>query len=224
MIYCIMEFWEKVKAIKEVSGVIFGGGFIAISGWLIDRYRKYKAVKKEKMLAAAAKLEEDRLFREKMNKMFDKVENMDKQLRPNSGTSVFDMVGTLVAGQARLEAKVDLYQDRQRFSANMQAIAFWTTNETSEFDYVSPALCKMVDRSESEMEGNGWQSWIAKADMVRIIKSWHYSIRDKRAFDEIFSFIDRNDKEIKVSAMAFHSYDKVTNKYISTYGTLEKIE
>lgn len=189
--------------------------------WIVPALKRRKKKREENEKLTSAKLKADADFKEKINMIFDQVNKINGQLSADSGKTVFDKVDQLLIGQRRVEQKLNEYQDRQKFQLNMQNVAFCTADQKGFFDYVSPAMCKMVGRTESEMIKLSWLSWIERNQKSEILKAWRQSIADGRAFDETIPFVDDNEKIIYVAAIGFHSYDKLDNTYVSSYVTFE---
>lgn len=215
---------EKTHTILGICSIICAGLIFVVYRWIRPWLKQNKIKREEKERSAVLQLKEDREFREKIDTIFDRVNNIDKQLRPNSGKTVFDKVDQLLIGYRRVEQKLNEYQDRQKFQLNMENVAFCTADEKGTFDYVSPAFCKMVKRTESEMIKLSWLSWISKNKKREIMSAWRQSIDDGRAFDETIPFVDNDENIINVTAIGFHSYDKTDNIYVSSYVTFELCE
>ncbi len=162
----------------------------------------------------------------KASEAFDKLNVIFKQFYNNGGSTLMDKVDKLVIGQQDLEkrfdhfeTRFDTFEERQKFMLNSQNVAFWYSDNNGAAIYVSPALCKMVRRTESEMLGSAWVSNVIQIDRDRISKAWQSSVLEKRVFDEIYTFQSDNEF-IKVHGLAFHLKNKKTGEHMGSYGTL----
>lgn len=104
---------------------------------------------------------------------------------------------------------------------NLQGLAFWESNDIGECTYVSPGLCKVMGRSESEIMGTAWLGWLHPVDKTRITEAWEYSIKNKSAFDEIYTFKRADNKWQKVWGVAFprisrsHTFEGILGKLVA---------
>lgn len=203
-----------LKTISLIAGI----GSTVVPGifWVYNKKIK-PAIKRKKEKKERMQIELEQLL-----KMREQIEFMYKQFHNNGGHTVMDKLDKLNKGQEEFEMRMDSYEDRQKFLLNMQNIAFFLCDEKGEWTYVSPALCRMVKRSESELNGNGWLSCLSKRqhNQDRVDAEWASSIEDKRTFDEVFYFQGGNNELIMVNGLAFHSNSKKKNTYTGSYGTL----
>lgn len=86
---------------------------------------------------------------------------------------------------------------------NIQKVAFWESDENGHCTYASPALCKIMGRSESEIMFSNWTSWLHPDDKERVVSSWQVSVREKASFDEQYRFKKADGSWVKVWGFAF---------------------
>jgi PAS domain-containing protein len=222
-----MEFnIASIETIGKVLGVLatLGG---SIWGIYSKIYKPYRTKKKEKLDTEnnkkAMELQQYNNMVEMLSQLAVDVKLVKGKIFPNGGTSIFDGIGRLEKNVERISEKIDSLEDTQRIVLNMQKVAFWTSDKEGAFTYVSPALCRFLNRVESELLGNNWISCLVKTDTERISNAWYDSIEDMRTFDEIFSFSNGKQRDIKVHALAFHKLNK-KGEYIGTYGTVNSHE
>lgn len=209
---------SKITAIVTAS--------IAVIGFII-RYPYRWIVKRQKAKKELLELKAEQ--ERKANEAFDKLNVIFKQFYNNGGSTLMDKVDKLVTGQSNLvnrfdglEERFDLFEERQKFSLNSQNVAFWYSDKDGEVIYVSPALCKLVKRTESELLGSAWVSNLVHEDRNRISLCWHESVEEMRAFDEIYTYQSQGHL-IKVHGLAFHMRNKKTGEAMGSYGTLTEI-
>jgi PAS domain-containing protein len=216
----------ELETIGQVVGVLTGITG-AIWGFYTKVYKPYKEKKDKKIAdAKAKKMLETQQYNnmvEMLSQLAVDVKLVKGKIFPNGGTSIFDGIGRLEKNVERISEKIDSLEDTQRIVLNMQKVAFWTSDKEGAFTYVSPALCRFLNRVESELLGNNWISCLVKTDTERISNAWYDSIEDMRTFDEIFSFSNNDQRDIKVHALAFHKLNK-KGEYIGTYGTVNSHE
>lgn len=214
---------ETIGQVIAVLSSIIG----AIWGLYTKVYKPYK-VKKDKKISdeKAKKMLESQQYDnmvDMLSQLAVDVKLVKRKIFPNGGTSIFDGIDRLEKNVAEIKEQLDSLEDTQKIVLNMQKVAFWTSDKEGAFTYVSPALCRFLNRVESELLGNNWISCLVKSDTERISTAWYDSIEDMRTFDEIFSFSNSNQRNIKVHALAFHKLNK-KGEYIGTYGTVNSHE
>ena len=138
-----------------------------------------------------------------VDQMFPMVQKVHSEVSYNGGTSIKDGILSLQKSVIRIEGRVDDLEQTQRLAMNLQDIAFWESDEKGNCVYASPALCKILHRSESEIMKEGWVAWLHPDDKDRVIESWKISVEYKSAFDEIYRFKIGSDKWLKVWGVAF---------------------
>ena len=215
-----MDLDSKLKiigSIVTIAGGLIGLGKLVKYLWL--QYNKKKQAKLEKQKIEA--LQYSTLI-DALGKLSIDVKQVKDKVFPNGGSSIFDGITRLEKNVAEINSKIDSLEDTQKISLNMQKVAFWISEKDGLFDYVSPALCRLLKRTESELLGNNWISCLIKTDVDRIGDAWEAAIQEKRTFDEIFAFIDGNEPSdtIRVHGLAFHKIDKTNSNYLGSYGTL----
>lgn len=188
--------------------------FKVIKAW----YRKFQKQRDRKI-----QLQSDTDKRNQF--IYEKLMKIDAQLSADSGKTVFDKVDNLVSSIDHIKSSLDELHDRQRFDLQIKNVPFFTCNNVfGNMDFVSPAFCKIVGRSESELQNKNWFSCLSTNDKRKVISEFMLSIEDKRTFDMEFCFTDTQDKEVRIYCIAYHSYSKSTGTYISTFGTIELLK
>lgn len=152
--------------------------------------------------------------KQKKRRLYDMVTKIHHEINFNSGNSIKDIV-------SRIESRIARLEDNQRIVMNVQNIAFWESDDNGLVTYASPALCKLVGRSESEIMGNNWVSCIDPAEKEKVFDAWNFSVETKSPFDEEYSYRREDGKIIRVWGLAFHKVEK--GKLIGSLGKLEAV-
>jgi len=138
-----------------------------------------------------------------VDQMFPMVQKVHSEVSYNGGTSIKDGILSLKKSVAKIEERIDGFENNYRLSINIQDVPFWESDETGNCVYASPALCKLLGRSESEIMSNGWMSWVHPEDRERVLDAWDDSVELKTAFDEIYRFKKGDNSWLKVWGTAF---------------------
>jgi len=153
--------------------------------------------------------------------MLDKINDIHNEVKFNGGGSIKDAVYRLEKSVSVIDTKLNGIQENQHVALNLQGIAFWISNEHGGCEYASTNLCKLLGRNESEILGNGWVGWIIPEDRKRIFEAWEFSVENKSAFDEYYTYKKSDGKFQKVWGLAFHK--KIGGLHAGTMGKLEAI-
>ena len=159
---------------------------------------------------------------EQIAKLTTLVGQIKKQVMPNGGSSMVDSLRRIEKKFDEVDAKFDSIQEDNKLFYTMQGVAFWVADEQGYFTYISPTMCKMVGRSESELLENNWISCLIKADENRVSEEWYHSVEERRPFDEVYSF-KHQPHDIQVNGIAFHKKNNKTGVYTGSMGTLTLI-
>ena len=154
-------------------------------------------------------------------KILNKINAIHNELAFNGGSSIKDVIWELKSGIQNINTRLNGIEESQYVSLNLLGISFWISSETGECVYASTNLCKLLGRNESELLGNNWVAWIVVEDRERIFKSWEFSIKNKSAFDEYYTFKRADGKKQKVWGLAFHK--KNNGLHSGTMGKLEAL-
>lgn len=153
--------------------------------------------------------------------LLDKINAIHSEVTFNGGGSIKDAIWELKKNVSVIDTKLNGIQENQHVAMNLQGIAFWISSANGECEYVSTNLCKLVGRSESEMLGNGWLAWVIPQDRERIHEAWAFSVENKSAFDEFYTFKKADGTLQKVWGLAFHK--KINGVHHGTMGKIEAI-
>lgn len=162
-------------------------------------------------------------YRSKMQRkeMLDKINSIHYELKFNDGGSIKDAIWELKSGMEKIDTRLSGIEENQHVSMNLQGIAFWISNDEGECVYASTNLCKLLGRNESELMGSAWLAWIINEDRQRIFDAWEFSVENKSAFDEYYTFKRSDGKKQKVWGLAFHK--KINGIHAGTMGKLEAV-
>lgn len=188
---------ELIGVITTVAGSVY-------AGWakLINPYLRKERKKKEDMLS--------------------KISSIHSELRFNGGGSIKDAIFDLKDTTQKINYRLGAIEESIRVSMNLQGVAFWNSNEKGECVYASPALCKIMGRTESEIKGNNWAAWLIPNDKERIFKSWRFSAENRTPFDEEYTYQRADGELVKVWGLAFHKIG-IEGSHLGTLGKLEII-
>ena len=152
---------------------------------------------------------------------YNKLDYVHKEMIADGNGSMKSSINYLKAGFVRVETRLDEIEGNQKVYMNLQGIAYWISNEHGDCTYASPGLCKITQRSESELMSRNWMSWIHSNDKDRIIAAWKFSTDNQASFDEIYMMKKPDGDYIKVWSVAF---PKITNTMGGKLGKMTIIE
>lgn len=155
------------------------------------------------------------------HEMLNKINAIHSEVKFNGGGSIKDAIWELKNSVKLIDTKLNGIQENQHVAMNLQGIAFWISSAEGSCEYTSTNLCKLLGRNESELLGNAWLAWVVPEDRERIHEAWLFSVENKSAFDEIYTFKKSDGKKQKVWGLAFHK--KIGGVHAGTMGKLEAI-
>jgi hypothetical protein len=123
----------------------------------------------------------------------ESVQSIRQELTTNGGSSVKDAIKRI--------------EERQLISSQIIPAIFhegsFHADQYGRWFDISSSLCKSLRRSEHELRGNSWVSWIEDEEREEIFHEWNQAISDGRDFDECFSFRTDTNEVIKVHVRAY---------------------
>lgn len=195
----------------ELLGAISTGIGILLSIWfkLIKPFLRKRKVKKEEKNIKQNK-EKDELSK--------KIDFIVSELKVDGNGSMKTAIINLQKITERIEFKITGLEENQKTVLNLQGVAYWISDEQGLCTYASPNLCNLVGRSEQELLGNNWLSWIASEDRERITNAWCFSVENATSFDELYTVKKSDGDFIKVWGAAFPKIGR--NVYGGIFGKL----
>lgn len=192
-----LEEWERVTAI-----VISLAAIVAIMGKFYRR-KVSPALKTLRLHAHAASM---------LPELVESVDEIRKQLHTNGGTSMRDAINRI--------------EDRQLLNLQMiQAVyghGYFRSNKEGSVIECSRSLFKTFGRSEVELLGNMWLTWVANKDRDRIWREWSAAVSQQRDMEESFAIKGFQGKESEVRLAA----QKLTGRdggYLGHLGVFTRI-
>lgn len=163
--------------------------------------------------------------------MMDVLGRLEKEFRPNGGTSLKDAVTSLNKDVKEMKDEVALI----RKAVKKNGAQYWAsiatsripTFETDEHGLctrVNPSMLRLSQRVAEEWQGNGWVVSIHPEDREKISNSWALAVRQHRNFEETYRIRakDGTTYEVDCAATVLPSEAGVYG-YIGSYTRVEKI-
>lgn len=138
------------------------------------------------------------------------VQAIKQELTTNGGSSVKDAIKRIEERQLISNQILSAVFDHGSFQADQYGRWF----------EISSSLCKSLHRSEHELRGNSWVSWIEDEQREEIFHEWNQTIAAGRDFDECFSFRTENDTVIPVRLRAYKLLSS-KNELIGYFGVFK---
>ena len=122
-----------------------------------------------------------------MEQQSQKMDTLVHEIQVNGGSSLRDVLNHLF-----IEQMAEAASRRAMFT---DAIAFFEADTDGKFVFVSDKLAEVLDLNPHDALGDGWITAIHPDDVDRVTKSWHFAVKQKRAFVESFRFWNRTSPE-----------------------------
>lgn len=149
----------------------------------------------------------------KMIELPEKVDRIVKEVSPNSGTSMKDVVN-------RIEFRQILHEQKAHAYVSHAPVAFYETDVNGDCNWVNKAYLRLLEKSEDEVLGKGWITALHPEDKVQTVAIWESSIVDKREFSHDYRMISSSGKIIALHGEAFPLRDP-SGKVLGYVGTIQ---
>lgn len=193
--------WSHSKDLSEFIGlvVVIATGGLWVVRMLIAGRKQWQKV-----------LEGQSAFAENQDKIAKTLNEVVNQLRPNGGTSIFDMAKAAQKkseeNNAQLKVLVDEIQHVKSYQWNFaETVAMkpvWETDASGYCIRVNGLYAKLAERDPAELTGNGWENFILPEDRTRVATSWGEAVERNRNFEEEFRVRSKTGKIYRVKAIA----------------------
>ena len=138
------------------------------------------------------------------------VKEIANQLKPNGGSSLFDIVKSAskkaddtAAAVTSLAESVQRRKAYQRnFAETITEKPIWESDETGACFWVNSNYAKLAERNTTELVGNGWENFVAPEDRNRVFDEWSDAVARKRIFESSYRVKSKSGKTFQVKAVA----------------------
>jgi PAS domain S-box-containing protein len=168
--------------------------------------------------------------KKRVEALFEAVERIETQFKPNGGSSIFDILKQTQAQTAATAVKVSQLGEAlgkvkawQWTFAETLPTPMWESDERGQCIRINSALSKLVNRSLEDMTGAGWENIIDKPDRQRVWVEWQDAIAKSRTFELSYVVTSRGGLKYNVDASA----TPITNeagRVVSYIGRYTKVE
>lgn len=157
-----------------------------------------------------AMIAETKQVREQGKALQTSVNEIVAQLKPNGGSSLFDMVksahkmsaeNTAVIGHVR-ETLDSMRAMQWQFAETLAEKPIWECDPSGLCVRVNTAYAKLAERTVAELVGSGWENFVHPEDRARVYEEWTDAITRKRTFEGDFRVRSKSGKSFKVKAIS----------------------
>lgn len=144
------------------------------------------------------------------------VTSIREQVHTNGGSSLKDVVDRIEIRQLH---------DSQVLGSFLasQNVAFFRTDTKGFIHDASRPLCKLLQRAEAELMGNGWMSWVHQKEREDVADEWNDAVTAGRDFDKHFDMYNDAGDVITVHVRAYLLLD-LKRKPMGYFGTFTKVK
>lgn len=186
-----------IDTVKDYWELLTIGGIIL--GWIINKIRKSRNNYKKGVGVLAA-------FKELMH-----VE------------TALNRIETVINQKMEESAELHRYNSaRIELLLDVSAVPFWRANDKGECVEANEAYCKLFQKEEKELLGDGWFSVIAKHDLERVSAYWIRAC-ERRAKSNIEFDAVLPDKTIFPARSMWQPYFNAKGEFVEMQGTTQKI-
>lgn len=140
---------------------------------------------------------------------------MAEEFRPNGGSTLRDAIN-------RIEEKVTIQEQKTLAMIKSMPLGTWTADANGKFDDLNKSMCRITGRSESELKGDNWITWVSGSEKEDVFEEWQRCVHNDLNFDMEFSFVLPDGKLQKVHAFAYQLRTP-QGKLVGFLGTLSSI-
>lgn len=121
---------------------------------------------------------------------------VQKELRPNAGSSLRDVVHRIDDQLTRLES-------RGQTIVRHSKMPVWETDAAGRYLYVSNDFAAMLHRLPEDMYGHGWLNAVCPDDRVNVEDAWFDAIRQRRDFLHEITYVRPDGSPVRCKVEAF---------------------
>jgi PAS domain S-box-containing protein len=162
----------------------------------------------------------------RVNKSFRSIEFVVRELQPNGGSSLRDVIN-------RLEKSVlEVQRDATRMDARQWAIVgslrdpIWESDPDGLCIRVNQAMLSLTGRSVQEYLGNNWETTIHPGDRSAVFDEWTSAVERRRLFEMHYRVISKDGSVHEVEAVAAPYLDQRSGAimgWVGRYASVKKL-
>lgn len=134
------------------------------------------------------------------------------EFRPNGGSSLRDAIN-------RIETKITIEQQKTMAIIKSLPLGTWVSDKDGKCVDVNRSLCRIANRTESELKGDNWSNWLHPSDKDEVWEEWQRCVKNTLNFDMMYRFVLSDGKVQKVHGIAYQLRDE-KNTLVGFLGTL----
>lgn len=217
-IVAVASFLKRIRATMYRTIVQPIGKFFSTFTTLSDR-----------LSSLESKLQVNGQLGERLDKLEATQEDIRKELSPNSGTSIKDVINALAVSMKKIEKTTSsIAEQSQRAEVRQQYL--FTTSESPIFEtdneghylFANKAFQKLIGRNMEELKGFGWLNIIHPDDRVKVKTELESAIDDRRNFELTYRIVCKEKIIYEVTCEALPLEGK-GNGYIGRFETVKEI-
>ena len=147
------------------------------------------------------------------------VADIAKQLKPNGGTSIFDMIRDAYKKSDENNKSLKILTDsvakmrayQRAFTETVTDKPVFETDEKGACVYVNMPYTKLAERNSPELLGNGWEIFVHYSDRARVFEEWHDAVVRKHIFESAYKVQSKSGKVYSVKVIAIPVIDDFGN-------------
>jgi PAS domain S-box-containing protein len=170
---------------------------------------------------------------EEVKKRLIKLEEVNveikKELTPNGGSSMKDVITKLAETMVRVEGSMTAMTEqasrmeaRQQSLLNSVDIPVFETDLSGKCTFANKSYLKLIGRTFDEVKGNGWINSIHPDDRVRVREQWDSAIHDMRSVELTYRVMG-GDKSVYEVFCEASPIEGAANGYSGHFETIKRI-
>lgn len=144
--------------------------------------------------------------------LFKTIKIISEEFRPNGGSTLRDAIN-------RIESKITIEQQKTMAIIKSLPLGTWVADKTGKYIDVNRSLCRIIARTESEIQGDNWSNWIHPSDKEETWEEWQRCVANTINFDMVYRFVLPDGKIQRVHGVAYQLRDE-KNILVGFLGTL----
>lgn len=176
------KLWKVAKFVV-VGAVRFSRG-VQIIGSMLPTLERLPFQLEQTSSELASLREQNSSRQASMAELSTRIDSINKQVNPNGGKSLHDLVKSAAEEISRVGNNVHLLNSVLRFSWDNGHGNFgiFYAEADGQFTYCSATLLRTLNRTETQMRGWGWLNAIHPDERAALGREWDACIEDGREF------------------------------------------
>ena len=159
-----------------------------------------------------------------INRSWNELHDIVKELKPNGGSSIKDAVVRLDKAVAQLVTNTEIISSKQWALVATQPSPVFETDNEGRCIRANTSYMNLAERDFEQLKGYGWENFLHSEDRELVSDEWQEAVRKRRAFDLRYRVVGAVTKKTFIVQCFASPYFDHNGKVLGWLGRFASVE